>query len=129
LLKGRDTESLYLNSLHYTDQAIGDFIRTAKTRDWWDNTLVVIIADHGSKMPGNSGSDDFLRQHIPMIWLGGALAVHDTVIHTIGSQMDLASRFLTIEHQHGSFLFSKNISLQSQCVCFLYFNEGFGYLT
>ncbi len=131
LLKGRDTESLYLNSLHYTDQAIGDFIRTAKTRDWWDNTLVVIIADHGSKMPGNSGSDDFLRQHIPMIWLGGALAVHDTVIHTIGSQMDLASTLLNqLNINTGSFLFSKNIlSTKPNAYAFYTFNEGFGYLT
>ncbi|MBK7028574.1 MAG: sulfatase-like hydrolase/transferase [Bacteroidales bacterium] len=49
LMKGTDMESKFLSSLHYTDMAIGNFIREAKQRTWWNNTLVVIIADHGTK--------------------------------------------------------------------------------
>jgi len=129
LLKGNDMETKFLNSLHYTDQAIGDFIRNAKTRDWWQNTLVVIIADHGSRLPGNSGNDDFERQHIPMIWVGGALAVKDTVIHAICSQTDIAATLLCqlgIDPQ--KFIFSKDIlSSFPNNFAFFTFNEGFGF--
>lgn len=66
-----------------------------------------------------------------MIWLGGALAVRDTVIHTVGSQMDLASTLLNqLNINSGSFLFSKNIlSAKPNAYAFYTFNEGFGYLT
>jgi phosphoglycerol transferase MdoB-like AlkP superfamily enzyme len=39
-------QNLYLNSALYTDSVIGDFIRKAKTKDWYDNTLFVFIPDH-----------------------------------------------------------------------------------
>lgn len=131
LLRGTDMESKFLSSLHYTDMAIGNFIREAKKRDWWDNTLVVIIADHGTRIPGNSGSEDFFRQHIPMIWLGGALAKTDTVIHTIASQTDLAATLLKqLKLESKAFRFSKNIlSAKPNPFAFYTFNEGFGYLS
>ncbi|NVO18089.1 MAG: sulfatase-like hydrolase/transferase [Bacteroidetes bacterium] len=131
LLKGNDIDTKFLNSIHYTDKCIGDFIRVAKTRDWWKNTLVVIIADHGSKLPGNSGYEDFRRQHIPMIWIGGALAIRDTVITPICSQVDLASTLLNQLNIDGSkFIFSKNIlSTQANNFAFYTFNEGFGFRT
>jgi len=39
-------QNLYLNSALYTDSVIGDFIRKAKTKEWFDNTLFVFIPDH-----------------------------------------------------------------------------------
>ncbi len=131
LLKGNDPQTLFLNSLHYTDKVIGDFIRIAKSRNWWKNTLVIIIADHGSKLPGNSGNDDFNRQHIPMIWTGGALSKRDTVIHSISSQADLASTLLgQLNINSDAFLFSKNIlSTSPNPFAFYTFNDGYGFLT
>ena len=38
------------------------------------------------------------RHHIPMLWLGGALRVRDTVVHRIGASVDLAPTML---HQLG----------------------------
>jgi len=131
LLKGNDAETMFLNSLHYTDQAIGDFIRKARTRKWWNNTLVIITADHGSKMPGNSGSDDFFKQHIPMIWLGGAVTKQDTVIPRVCSQTDLAATLLRqMNLDSKKFLFSKNVlSTKPNPFAFYTFSEGFGYLS
>jgi phosphoglycerol transferase MdoB-like AlkP superfamily enzyme len=77
----------------YSDAALGEFIREAKKQDWWDNTLVVVIADHSS--PHLEPREDwFAKFHIPMLWLGGALTVRDTTIETIGSQTDLAQTLL-----------------------------------
>lgn len=110
LKKGNDTETLYINSLHYTDASIGNFIREAKKRKWWKNTLVIITADHGSMMPGHDGVTDLPKYHIPLLLTGGAVSVKDTTIHTVCGQTDIAS---TILEQLGipgkDFPFSKNI--------------------
>ena len=42
------------SSAYYTDSCIGDFIRKAKLTDWWNNTLIIMLADHGTKFPGST---------------------------------------------------------------------------
>jgi phosphoglycerol transferase MdoB-like AlkP superfamily enzyme len=130
VIKGDDIESKYLNSLHYTDQSIGNFIKTAKTRSWWKNTLVIIIADHGSRLPGNSDITEKSKYHIPMIWLGGALNVRDTVIENLASQTDLAATLLSqLQINSDEFKFSKNILTAGYIpYSFFTFNDGFGFL-
>ncbi|HOW31120.1 MAG TPA: sulfatase-like hydrolase/transferase, partial [Bacteroidales bacterium] len=129
LKEGHDSETLYLNSLHYTDACIGDFIDQARKKSWWKNTLVVITADHGSMMPGNSGVEDLQKYHIPMLMLGGALSTTDTVIHTVTGQTNIAA---TILAQYGlstsGFPFSTNI-LTRQPVpgAFFTYSGGAGY--
>lgn len=129
LLKGNDQDTKFLNSLHYTDQAIGDFVRQARKMEWWKNTLLIIIADHGSPHPKNPLENEFMRQHIPMIWAGGALAVKDTIIHTVASQTDLVATLLgQLGLSSDSFTFSKNIlSTKPNPYAFFTFNEGFGF--
>lgn len=41
-------------AVKYTDWAIGEFLRQAATRPWFDNTLFVITADHGASARGSS---------------------------------------------------------------------------
>jgi len=129
VFSGNDDETKFMNSLHYTDGAIGNFIKEAKTRKWWDNTLVIIIADHGSRMPGNSDLFDKARFHIPMIWLGGALTARDTIIDNLASQTDLASTlFAQLDINADEFTFSKNIiSSDYVAYSFFTFNNGFGF--
>ncbi|HXA02217.1 MAG TPA: LTA synthase family protein, partial [Cytophagaceae bacterium] len=84
---GNDRQILFLNSLYYTDQCIGKFIEKAKKTNWWNNTLFIIIADHGHPFPSKTGvpmhvPDEF---HIPMLWLGGALNTSPIVNAQIGS--------------------------------------------
>lgn len=128
---GTDDETKFLNSLHYTDGAITRFIRDAQKHRWWDNTLVIVIADHGCAMPGASGPSKPIRFHIPMIWLGGALRSHDTLVHTLASQTDLAA---TVLSQLGlpakGFNFSSNILSESYFPHALYtYSDGFGWIS
>lgn len=46
-----DEVGQYLNSLHYTDSIFGVFIDKMKTSSLWQNTIILTIADHGSRMP------------------------------------------------------------------------------
>ena len=43
-----DTQTQYLESIHYADQAIGDFITQLKQTSLYDNSVIVIFGDHGS---------------------------------------------------------------------------------
>lgn len=127
---GSSDETKYLNSLHYTDQAIGNLIKVAKTRKWWNNTLVIIIADHGNRMPGNSEITEKSKYHIPMIWLGGALKVNDTVIDKLASQTDVAATILAqLQLNADGLNFSRNIlSSGFTPYSFFTFSNGFGFL-
>ncbi len=126
---GNDDETKYLNSLHYTDSAIGNFIKEAKTRKWWDNTLVIIISDHGNRLPGASETWEKSKYHIPMIWLGGALNVRDTIISKMASQTDLAATLLSqMQISTADFKFSRNILSNSYLpYSFFTFADGFGF--
>ena len=129
-IEGNDEENLFLNSAYYSDKAVGDFINAAKQSKWWDNTLIVITSDHGSRHPGYATSYDPVKFNVPMIWVGGAISKKDTIITTIASQTDIP---LTILHQIGiqnqNYTFSKDI-LGSPVYPFAFydFNDGFGFI-
>jgi len=94
---GDDIEKKFLSAHAYTDRSVGQFIRAAEREPWWDSTLVVIVGDHGHPLPRvhpGDGEQASARYHIPMLWLGGALTVRDTVVHRIGSQTDIAPTLL-----------------------------------
>lgn len=125
-----DDESLFLNSIHYTDSCIGDFVRKASLEPWWDNTLLIMVADHGSRHPHNSALSDPQRYHIPMIWIGGALNVTDTTIDKFVSQIDIATMLLNqLEIDNKEFCFGKDVINGSNGFCFYAYNNGYGYLT
>lgn len=97
VIPGSDERHRFLNAHAYTDRSIGEFIRQARHQPWWDSTLIIILADHGHRIPvldSLQPSRKWEMFSIPMLWLGGALAVHDTVIFTLGVQTDLPRTLL-----------------------------------
>ena len=130
VIEGDDDESKFLNSAYYTDKELGEFIVKAKQTSWWNNTLVVITADHGHPMPGNGNFSSANRYKIPMLWLGGALNTKDTVIHTLAGQTDIANTILgQVAKQNDHFNFSHDIlnPAYSPFAIFI-FNNGFGFI-
>ncbi len=128
---GNDETTLFKNSFAYTDEAIGSFIRGAKTQPWWDSTLIILVADHGFPRPGMDANDAPLKFKIPLILAGGALQQKGVVINTIGSQTDIAYTLLKQLHLNNSgWLWSKDLfdSTASQ-FAFYIFNDGFGLVT
>jgi phosphoglycerol transferase MdoB-like AlkP superfamily enzyme len=130
VIKGTDHESLFLNSCYYTDKVLGDFIHKAKQQPWWNNTLVIITADHGHRLPRNKEIKDKERFRIPMLWIGGAINKRDTVIHTIANQTDIANTLLAqLDTPHKEFNFSKNIlSNNVNSFAVYFFNDGYGFV-
>ena len=128
-IPGNDAEHLFLNAHHYTDASIGEFIKTAKTKAWWDNTLIIIIADHGHPLPETDKSKP-AEFRIPMLWLGGALQTQPSKIDSLSSQTDLAATLLNQLHlPSGSFTWSNDIFGKNR-VPFAYFafNNGLGWM-
>lgn len=132
VIKGEDVINRFLNSAYYTDKSLGEFIDRAKTTDWWANTLVVITADHGHPYPDNEGLPNPRRFKIPMLWLGGALAVKDTVVNTLGSHTDIANTLLgQLGLKDRAFEFSHDIldsSYQNRFAVLIY-NNGYVFKT
>ena len=64
----------YKNSLRYADLALYEFLKACEKEPWYDNTLIVLVADHGHDI-GLSDKAYFGKEkyHIPLVVLGGAL--------------------------------------------------------
>jgi phosphoglycerol transferase MdoB-like AlkP superfamily enzyme len=128
VFNGADIKTKFLNSLHYTDQVISDFIDKCSHQSWWNNTLVIITGDHGHRLPETGKQADDFR--IPMLWLGGALLQKGINIDKVISQVDIAT---TLTKQAGIdkelFPFSKNaLDSSTHQWAFFCFNNGFGFV-
>ena len=119
----------YLNSVAFTDSCLGNFIDKFKKLPAWDNTLIILVADHGFRYPDNLKEYEPNRYHIPMLWIGGAVA-SPKKIDTIAVQTDLASTLLNVLGlSTEEFTFSKDIlDPQTQHYAFYTFNNGFGFI-
>ncbi len=129
-IPGDDEASRYLNACFYADLSLGNFIHEAKQKPWWHNTLLIITADHGHRLPGMKKPETREKFHIPMLWTGGVVTA-DTLIHTYANHSDLANTLLAqLNKPDHQFLFSKNILAHNAKNFAVYtFNDGFGYLT
>lgn len=127
---GDDEESLFLNSCHYADKSLGKFIRYLKGKPWWNNTLVIITADHGHRYPGNKSLQQKERFHIPLLFTGGVVSER-SVNHLIGSQTDIANTLLgQLGRPSPDFIFSKDLfNPRARGFAAWYFNDGYGFLT
>jgi phosphoglycerol transferase MdoB-like AlkP superfamily enzyme len=130
---GKNSElDKFKSSMAYTDKVVGDFVAFAKTQDWWENSLIIITADHGHPLPNNENEvfNTPNRFKIPMLWLGGALTNTGTVNDNLGSQVDLAFTLIDLLgadnslFEFGTHLFNSN---KKRFVHYI-FNEGFGTL-
>ncbi len=128
--EGNEIDTKFKNSVYYTDQCIGHFIAEAKQQPWWDNTLIVMVADHGVRLINKTPVYSPEKYHIPMLWLGGALAVKDTVVDRYASQVDLASTLMSqLGWEDSSFVYSKNIlDASNPDFSFFTYNHGYGWV-
>lgn len=122
-------DDLYLNSVAFTDSCIGSFIDSLKTLPIWDNTLVILLSDHGYLYPHHLKQYMPERQKMPMLWLGGIIKQPQR-ISGFASQIDLAATLLAqMQLDYSAFTFSKNIlNPQSPQFAFYTFPNGFGFI-
>jgi phosphoglycerol transferase MdoB-like AlkP superfamily enzyme len=129
---GSDEATLFRNAVHYTDQSLGHFFREAKKQPWYQNTLFVLVADHGHRLPGNLDLHDPRRFRIPLLFTGGALKniFHNTRVEKTGSQTDIPATLLSmLSEKSNDFKWSRNLLCDSTGnFAFFSFNDGFGWM-
>jgi phosphoglycerol transferase MdoB-like AlkP superfamily enzyme len=126
---GNDKETKFLNSLHYTDSVVYSFINELKKLPSWENTIVIISADHGHYLPVTGKRADDYR--IPVLWLGGALRKQNIVIDKTVDQLDMAGSLAQQLHfKTEAFPFGKNVfDSTTKHWAFFTYNDGIGFVT
>jgi phosphoglycerol transferase MdoB-like AlkP superfamily enzyme len=78
--------------VRYADFALGYFLEEARQHAWFDDTLFVVVADHGARVYGKA--DIPLRQYeIPMMFYAPA-HVQPRMVETLTTQIDIAPTVL-----------------------------------
>jgi phosphoglycerol transferase MdoB-like AlkP superfamily enzyme len=96
------------NAFHYLDRCVGELVDSLRSLPSWSQTLVVILPDHGYRYQGINETT-LLFNHIPMIWVGGAVRQPRTV-SAICNQSDLAATLLgQLQLSHSDFRFSRDV--------------------
>lgn len=120
-------EDKMLNSMHFADSCIAQVINALQQSDEWNNTLVIVIADHAYLYPYGIAASAVTRHRIPMLWLGGAIS-KACVVDNYCSQTDLAATLLSqLDIDHSHFTMSRNIfAPEAEQFGYYTFNNGFG---
>ncbi len=129
VFEGSSKETKFFNSLHYTDSVVYNFINELKKMPAWQNTIVIISADHGHYLPITGKRADDYR--IPVLWLGGALKKQNVVVDKTVNQLDMAGSLTQQLHfTTNPFPFGKNVfDSTSKHWAFFTYNDGIGFVT
>jgi phosphoglycerol transferase MdoB-like AlkP superfamily enzyme len=118
------------NSFAYTDSCIGAFVDSLKQTALWENTLLVLMPDHGFCYPRTGFKSAPHAHHIPVIWTGGAVK-QPVKIDKLMNQTDVAATLLAqMEIDYSDFLFSRNVLSEQykDQFAFYTFVDGFCYI-
>ena len=115
-----------LNAFYYLDQCVGNFIERLRKSPAWDNTLVVMLPDHGIFYQDIDESNPLLN-HIPMIWVGGVVK-EPRRVEQICNQTDLPATLLgQLGLNHDAYTFSRDVlsKTYTQPVAIHTYDDGF----
>jgi phosphoglycerol transferase MdoB-like AlkP superfamily enzyme len=97
------------NAFAYLDHCLKNFIEPLKKTAAWQNLLVIMLADHGINDGDIDQSKPLVKNHIPMLWVGGAVK-EPRRIEALCNQTDLAATLLGQMHlSHKAFTFSRDV--------------------
>ena len=86
-------------AVKYTDYAIGKFIRDAKNKPWFKDTLFVIVADHCASVSGKTKLP-VNNYHIPLLFYAPEILKPSSFAPLV-SQMDIAPTLIEVLGKHG----------------------------
>ena len=105
-VKIRDNE--IENAFSYLDQCINTLVERLKKTPQWRNLLLILLPDHSMDFNGIS-EHDARRNHIPMVWIGGAVKAPKAV-SVICNQTDLPATLLgQLQLSHRQFRYSRDV--------------------
>ena len=120
-------EHPYINSVAYTDSCLGAFIREFKKMPEWNNTLLILIPDHGIRYPESISYASPERHDIFMIWAGGAVKSPQQITQVCSQMDNVATLLAQMQIDATPFRFSRNVLHPAyQQMAFYTFPNGFG---
>lgn len=131
--KGENVNDQFRSTMFYTDSCLGAYLIEAKKKTWYKNTLFVIIADHGHRLPHDLTEFEARKYRIPLIFYGDVIKPEfkGLKISKTGSQTDLAATLLNqVKIDASRYTWSKDL-LNPSTPGFAFFNwdNGFGFAT
>lgn len=118
------------NAVKYADYALGEFLQQASESAYWQNSIILVVADHDSRVYGDA-LVPVNKFHIPALILGGSVAPR--VTDAITSQIDLPPTLLSLAGVSaaiptiGQDLTRTDVPPANRAP--LQFNQNFGWLT
>jgi phosphoglycerol transferase MdoB-like AlkP superfamily enzyme len=130
---GDDLPSKFRKAANYTDLSFGEFMAKAEKEKWFKNTLFVVVADHGHRLPKEyDNAYDHRKFRIPLFFYGEVInkKYNGTVVNKIGSQTDIASTLLNqINISDTAFHWSTNLLDKSkEGFAFYSYDNGIGWV-
>lgn len=128
----QDPEKKYTESVHYSDKYLGAFLDAFSKEKVYENTLIVLVADHSHNSIKQWNPANAMRHKIPLLLLGGALHPQwvGKEFSPIVSQLDIAKTLLNQMHIDDSrYPWSRNILCkQFPSDAYYVFYGGIGYV-
>lgn len=125
LLKGHgpDNEVGYLNTMHYSDWSLGQFMERAKEKPWFNDTIFVMTADH--TFPSYREFNFIERHKVPLlIYAPGIFSSGNNNI--VGSHLNLLSTLLDLSGYEGQVAVSADSLLSPSGDEFVFLSGRFG---
>lgn len=131
-ISGSSEADKFRNSAAYTDACLGDYLKKAAKQPWYANTLFVIVADHGHRLPKQRLILEPDSRRIPLLFFGEVIKpeYRGTKIHMAGGHHDVPSTLLyQMAINATAYKWSKNLlNPLTQSYAFYQFEETFGFI-
>lgn len=130
---GDNVENKFRSTTFYTDSCLGAYLKEARQKTWYKNTLFVILADHSHHLPANLAEYDPKRYRIPLLFFGNMIKpeFRGTRISKTGNQTDLVATLLNqLKIDPVRYQWSKDLlNPGTQSFSFFNWDNGFGFAT
>lgn len=130
---GTSESEQFKKAAWYTDKCLGEYFEAAKKQPWYDNTLFILVADHGHRLPLNRQYEDPAIRSIPLLITGNPMSdfLKGKKIAGTGNQNDLATTLLAgFGLDHSSFKWSNNLLLPGRKpFAYLSLDDSFTWMT
>jgi phosphoglycerol transferase MdoB-like AlkP superfamily enzyme len=125
--KSDSLKSDFYKAIFYTDSCFGAFMTKLQKTALWENTVVVVTADHGVKNPGNLVMLSPRKFRVPLLITGGAIKdVKRYSQYCSHTDVPYSMEHLIFGSSHTDYPFSKSIFDTSASHAFYYYVLGAG---
>ena len=102
----------FRKAAYYSDHCLGEYFRAAKKEKWYANTLFILVADHGHRLPKERDFNMPESKKIPLLFYGDVLKdnVRGTTEEKVCNQNDIAATLLSqLNKDYTDFPWSRDI--------------------